>query len=47
MYSAAFEATYGSYTRLTTQGTFEAILMTPVTVLELAMGEILWGPQRA
>jgi lipooligosaccharide transport system permease protein len=43
MYSAAFEATYGSYTRLSTQGTFEAILMTPVSVTELALGEILWG----
>jgi len=43
MYGAAFEATYGSYTRLSTQGTFEAILMTPVSIVELALGEILWG----
>jgi len=43
MYGAAFESTYGSYTRLSTQGTFEAILMTPVSIVELAMGEILWG----
>ena len=43
MYSAAFETTYGSYTRLSTQSTFEGILTTPVTVEELAMGEILWG----
>ncbi len=43
MYSAAFEATYGSYTRLSTQGTFEAILMTPINIVELALGEILWG----
>ncbi len=43
MYSAAFEATYGSYTRLSTQGTFEAILITPITVVELTLGEILWG----
>ncbi len=43
MYSAAFEATYGAYTRLSTQGTFEAILMTPVSVESLTMGEILWG----
>jgi len=43
MYSAAFEATYGSYTRLSTQGTFEAILMTPISVVELGLGEILWG----
>jgi len=43
MYSAAFEATYGSYTRLSTQSTFEGILMTPITVEELAFGEVLWG----
>jgi len=42
MYSAAFEATYGSYTRLSTQSTFEGILMTPITVEELALGEVLW-----
>lgn len=43
MYSAAFEATYGSYTRLATQKTFDAILMTPVSVYDLALGEIVWG----
>ncbi len=43
MYSAAFEATYGSYTRLSTQRTFEGILMTPVSVEELALGEVFWG----
>ena len=43
MYSAAFEATYGSYTRLSTQSTFEGILMTPITLEELALGEVTWG----
>ena len=43
MYSAAFEATYGSYTRLATQKTFDAILMTPVSAYDLAAGEIVWG----
>ncbi len=43
MYSAAFETTYGSYTRLTTQSTFEGILMTPVNAYGLAAGEIIWG----
>jgi len=43
MYSAAFETTYGSFTRLSTQNTFEGILMTPVTVEEVAIGEIVWG----
>ncbi len=43
MHSAAFETAYGSYTRLTTQQTFLGILMTPVSVMDLAIGEILWG----
>jgi len=43
MYSASFETTYGSYTRLSTQSTFDGILSTPITVEELALGEILWG----
>ncbi len=46
MYSSAFETTYGSYTRLSNQGTYEAILMTPVSVEELALGEILWGASK-
>lgn len=43
MYTATFEGTFGAYTRLTTQGTFDAILATPVTVSEIVAGEILWG----
>ncbi len=43
MYSAAFEATFGSYTRLATQKTFEAILMTPVSSYDLGLGEVVWG----
>jgi len=47
MYSATFEGTFGAYTRLETQGTFAAILATPVTPLELVSGEILWGGLKA
>lgn len=43
MFSAAFEASYGSYTRLSIQSTFEGILITPITVEELALGEVIWG----
>lgn len=43
MYSAAFETTYGSYTRLSTQRTFEGILMTPLSAPDLALGEVVWG----
>ena len=46
MYSAAFEATYGAYTRLSGQRTFEAILMTPVSLDSLAYGEIAWGASK-
>ncbi len=46
MYSAAFETSYGSYTRLSLQKTFEAILSTPLNVEELALGEILWGASK-
>ena len=47
MYTATFEGTFGSYTRLVTQGTFEAMLATPITVGELMAGEILWGGIKA
>lgn len=43
MYTATFEGTFGAYTRLTTQGTFDAILATPVTVPEIVAGEVIWG----
>lgn len=46
MFSAAFETTYGSYTRLSQQMTFEAILMTPLGVTDIAMGEIVWGASK-
>jgi lipooligosaccharide transport system permease protein len=43
MYTATFEGCFGSYTRLSVQGTFEAMLATPVTIGELVAGEVLWG----
>jgi len=43
MYTATFEGTFGAYTRLATQGTFDAILATPITVPEIVAGEVLWG----
>lgn len=46
MYSAAFETTYGSYTRLTVQKTYEAILITPLGVTDLVLGEIIWAASR-
>ena len=47
MSHAFFETTYGSFTRMNYQKTFQSILLTPVTVDELVLGEILWGASRA
>lgn len=47
MYAAAFESTFGSYTRMITNGIYEAILMTPVSVEEVVLGEIFWGTAKA
>jgi lipooligosaccharide transport system permease protein len=47
MYTATFEGTFGSYTRLETQRTFDAILATPITIGELVAGEVLWGGLKA
>jgi lipooligosaccharide transport system permease protein len=46
MYSAAFETTYGSYTRLSIQRTYEAILITPLGVTDLVLGEIFWAASK-
>jgi lipooligosaccharide transport system permease protein len=47
MYTATFECTFGSYTRLETQGTYDAILATPIEISELVVGEILFGALKA
>jgi len=47
MYTATFEGTFGSYTRLATQHTYDAILATPVTIGELVAGEIFFGGVKA
>ena len=47
MNTAAFENTIGSFVRMEDQKTFKSILMTPVSVGELAGGEILWGASKA
>jgi len=40
MYTATFETTFGSFTRMKPQKTFDAILVTPVNIAELATGEV-------
>ncbi|MBI4827004.1 MAG: ABC transporter permease [Nitrospirae bacterium] len=43
MFAATFECTYGTYIRMTFQKTFDAILVTPVNIADLVLGELLWG----
>jgi len=47
MYTATFEGTFGSYTRMATQRTYDAILATPVTIGELVAGEVFFGGVKA
>jgi len=43
MNSASYECTFGSFTRMTTQRTYDAIVVTPVSMNEIVTGDILWG----
>jgi lipooligosaccharide transport system permease protein len=47
MYPAVFESTFGAFTRMTRQQTYDAILATPVTLDEVVTGEILWGATKS
>lgn len=47
MNTAAFENTIGSFVRMEDQKTFQSILMTPLSVGDLALGEVLWGASKA
>jgi len=47
MFSASFECTYGSFTRMEYQKTHDAILATPLSVEDITAGEIFWGATRS
>lgn len=47
MYTSTFEGTFGAYTRMVTQGTYDAILATPVGVAEIVGGEVVFGAIKA
>lgn len=47
MFSATFECTYGSFIRMKVQKTYEAIISTPLSIEDVATGEVLWGATRA
>jgi lipooligosaccharide transport system permease protein len=46
MFVATFEALYGAYHRMTSHGTYEAVIATPVRPEELIAGEITWAATR-
>ena len=46
MYGASFECTFGSYTRIAVQKTYDAIRVTPVSLEEVTAGDMLWGATR-
>ena len=43
MMSACFEGSLGAYIRMREQRTFEAVLATPLSVSDIALGEMLWA----
>src|SRR4030066_439949 len=45
--AAAYECTYGTYVRMTYQKTFDAILATPVGIVYLIAGELMWGATKS
>jgi lipooligosaccharide transport system permease protein len=47
MFSANFECTYGSFFRMEYQKTFDAIIATPLSIEDVAAGEIFWGATRS
>ncbi len=47
MYSASFECTFGAFTRMTEQKTYDGVLATPLNAGDLVLGEILWGATKS
>jgi lipooligosaccharide transport system permease protein len=47
MNAASFESTFGSFTRMTEQRTYDAILATPIGVREIVAGDALWAASKA
>ena len=47
MYTAAFETTFGSFTRMVEQRTYEAIVMTPISIGQVVAGDIAWAATKS
>ena len=47
MFAASFETTIGAFARFNLQRTWDAVVATPVRLLELVLGETLWAGTKA
>ena len=47
MYSASFEALYSAFSRLKIQRTWEGILLAPMTVADVVLGEWVWAAAKS
>ena len=47
MNTATFETTFGSFTRMTQQHTYAAILATPCSIADVVAGDILWAATKS
>ena len=47
MHAATFETTFGSFTRMTEQHTYVAILATPCSVADVVGGDVLWAATKS
>ncbi len=47
MNSASFETTFGAFTRMTEQHTYQAVLATPCSIADVVGGDILWAATKS
>lgn len=47
MVTASFEATYSAYSRMAVQKTWEAIVSTPLDVVDVVVGEVMWAATKS
>ncbi len=47
MMTASFEATYSAYSRMAVQKTWEAIVTTPLDVIDVVVGEVIWAATKS
>ena len=47
MWNATYESTYGAYSRMRIQNIYESMLMAPLTVGDIVLGDLLWCASRA